>query len=146
MQRYSFYILIRHISIQNWKHSACIKKLKRDVAISLCYNFRTITSWVKKSIGCFYCPFPFPPFVASLFQVRPCVLLTQLVELNFRELLDSTLTKVVIGYITRELYITSFVVNNELLVIITSFFDKNSKFFLTKMTFKTRYITAKLVI
>ncbi len=44
--------------------------------------------------------------------IRSCFLLTQLVELDFRELLDSTLTKVVVGYITslivvfvfRELY------------------------------------------
>ena len=57
--------------------------------------------------------------------VRPCVPLTQLVELDFRELLDSTLTKVVIGYITRELYITSFDENNEFLAIITSFFAEN---------------------
>jgi hypothetical protein len=98
-------------------------------------------------------------------RLRPCVPLTQLVELDFRELLDSTLTKVVIGYITRKLYITSFVENNEFLAIITSFFDENDEFlaiitsFLTKMTSfltknsvyngnneKTRYITRKLVI
>jgi hypothetical protein len=42
-------------------------------------------------------------------QVRACVPLTQLVILNFRELLDSTLMKVVTGYITREFWqITSF--------------------------------------
>ncbi len=35
-------------------------------------------------------------------QIRPRIPLTQLIELNFRELLDSTLMKVVIGYITRE--------------------------------------------
>jgi hypothetical protein len=62
-------------------------------------------------------------------MVRPCVPLTQLVELDFRELLDSTLTKVVIGYITRESYITSFVENYKFLAIITSLFDENSEFF-----------------
>jgi hypothetical protein len=80
--------------------------------------------------------------------VRPCVLLTQLVELNFRELLDLTLTKVVIGYITCELYITRFVKNNEFLAIIVSFLTKIANF-LTKMTFETRYmteITIKLII
>ncbi len=35
------------------------------------------------------------------YTVRPCVLLTQLVELDFCELFDFTLTKVVIGYKTR---------------------------------------------
>ncbi len=55
--------------------------------------------------------------------LRPCVPLTQLVEL------DSTLTKVVIGYITRELYITSFVKNNEFLAIITIFLTKIVIFF-----------------
>jgi hypothetical protein len=47
---------------------------------------------------------------------------------------------VVIGYITRELYITSFVENNkffdkndEFLAIITSFFDKNDEFFNEKL-------------
>jgi hypothetical protein len=110
--------------------------------------------------------------VSLYMALRPCVPLTQLVKLDFRELLDSTLTKLVIGYITRDLYITSFVENNEFLAIITSFFAKNSEFlaiitsflpkiasFLTKMTSfltknsvynenndKTRYITAKLVI
>jgi hypothetical protein len=84
--------------------------------------------------------------------LRPCVPLTQLVELDFRELLDLNLTKVVISYITRELYITSFIKNNKFLAIITSFLTKIASFltkiasFLTKMTFKTRYITAKLVI
>jgi hypothetical protein len=91
----------------------------------------------------------------SVCVLRPCVPLTQLVELDFRELLDLTLTKVVIGYITCELYITSFVENNEFLAIITSFLTKIVSFltkvasFLTKMTFKTRYITEitiKLVI
>jgi hypothetical protein len=76
-------------------------------------------------------------------------LLTQLVELDFRELLNSTLTKVVTGYITRELYITSFVKNNEF------FLDKNIKFFDKNHIYnllyngnndKTRYITTKLVI
>ncbi len=56
-------------------------------------------------------------------RLRPCVPLTQLIEL------DSTLTKVIIGYITCELYITSFVKNNEFLAIITSFFDENSEFY-----------------
>jgi hypothetical protein len=76
----------------------------------------------------------------------PCVLFTQLIELNFRELLDLTLTKVVIGYITRKLYITSFVKINNFWAILTSFFDKNNEFFdkitssLKKMTFKTCYI------
>jgi hypothetical protein len=79
--------------------------------------------------------------------LRPCVPFTQLVELDFRELLNSTLTKVVIGYITHELYKTSFIENNEFLAIITSFLTKIASFlpkiagFLTKMTFKTRYIT-----
>ena len=105
-------------------------------------------------------------FLESLnYQLRPCVPLTQLVELDFRELLDSTLTKVVIGYITRELYITSFVENNKFLAIITSFFDENDEFlaiitsFLTKMTSfltknsvyngnndKTCYITSLIVV
>jgi hypothetical protein len=53
------------------------------------------------------------------FLVRPCVPLTQLVELDLCELLYSTLTKVVSGYKLCELYITSFVNYNE-------FFDKNS--------------------
>ncbi len=66
-----------------------------------------------------------------LFLVRPFVPLTQLVELDFRELLDLTLTKVVIGYITRELYIMSFIENNEFLAIITSFLTKIASF-LTK--------------
>ncbi len=61
-------------------------------------------------------------------EVRPCVPLTQLVELNFRELFNSTLTKVVIGYITRELYITSFVKNNDFLAIIISFLTKIATF------------------
>jgi hypothetical protein len=65
--------------------------------------------------------------------IRPCVPLTQLVELDFRELLGSTFTKVVIGYITRELYITSFVKINEFLVIITSFLTKIESF-LTRIT------------
>ncbi len=78
--------------------------------------------------------------MAAALRVRPCVPLTQLVELDFCELLNSTLTKVVIGYITRELYITSFVENNEFLAIITSFLTKIASF-LTTMTFKTRYIT-----
>jgi hypothetical protein len=34
--------------------------------------------------------------------LRPCVSLTQLIVLDFQELLDLTLTKVVSGYITRE--------------------------------------------
>jgi hypothetical protein len=88
-------------------------------------------------------------------KLRPCIPLTQLVELDFRELLDSTLTKVVIGYITRELYITSFVKNNEFLAIKRSLLTKIASFltkmasFLTKMAFNTRYtteITLKLVI
>jgi hypothetical protein len=69
---------------------------------------------------------------------------------------------VVIGYITHQLYITSFVKNNEFLAIIMSYFDKNSKFLdKNNMYFdkndnlnllyngndnKTCYITAKLVI
>ncbi len=67
-----------------------------------------------------------------------------------------TLTKVVIGYKTRELYVTSFVKNNEFLAIITSFFFTKIASFLmkipsilTKMTIKTCYITEitiKLVI
>ncbi len=47
--------------------------------------------------------------------VSPCVLLTQIVELNFPELLDWTLMKMIIGYKTRALYITSFVKNNKFL-------------------------------
>ncbi len=35
-------------------------------------------------------------------KLRPCVPLTQLVELDFCELLDLTLPNVVIGYITRK--------------------------------------------
>jgi hypothetical protein len=82
-------------------------------------------------------------------------LLTQLVELDFRELLDSTLMKVVIGYITCELDITSFVENNKFLAIITSFLTKIASFLmkiaslLTKVTFKTHYtmeIMLKLII
>ncbi len=56
--------------------------------------------------------------------IRPCVPLTQLVELNFRKLLDLTLTKVVIGYITLDLYIKSFVKNKEFLAFITSILTK----------------------
>jgi hypothetical protein len=81
-------------------------------------------------------------------KLRPCVPLTQLVELYFCELLDSTLTKVVIGYIIHELCITSFVKNNEFLVIITSFLTKIMNI-LTKMTIKTHHImeiTIKVVI
>jgi hypothetical protein len=67
----------------------------------------------------------FQVFEEQLQQIRPRILLTQLVELNFRELLDSTLMKVVIDYITRECYITSFVErvfddNNEFLTKIMS--------------------------
>jgi hypothetical protein len=62
-------------------------------------------------------------------KVRPCVLLTQFVELDFRKLLDSTLKEVVIGYITRKLYITSFVENNKFLAITMSFLTKIVSFF-----------------
>jgi hypothetical protein len=63
--------------------------------------------------------------------------------------------KVVIGYITRQLDITSFVKNNKFLAIITSFFDKNNMYFDKDDNLnllyngnddKTHYITAKLVI
>jgi hypothetical protein len=46
--------------------------------------------------------------------------------------LKKTKTKVVIGYITCELYITSFVKNNKFSAIIKSFFDENSDFFKQK--------------
>ncbi len=62
-------------------------------------------------------------------RIRPCVPLTQFVILDFRELLDSTLTKVVSGYITHKLFINSFVKNNEFLAIITSFLTKIMNFF-----------------
>ncbi len=64
------------------------------------------------------------------FSVRHYIPLTQLVELYFGELLDSTLTNVVMGYITRELYKTSFVKNNKFLAIITSFLTKITSFWL----------------
>jgi hypothetical protein len=56
--------------------------------------------------------------------------------------------KVVSGYKTRELYITSFVENKEVLAIIMSFFGKNIGYNLVynKKTFKTCYITIKLDI
>ncbi len=56
--------------------------------------------------------------------LRPCILLTQLVVLDFRELLDLTLTKVLSGYITWQYYITSFVKNNEFFCNYNEFFDK----------------------
>ncbi len=79
--------------------------------------------------------------------LRPCIPLNQLVELDFRKLLNLTLTKVVISYITRELYKTSCVKNNKFLATITSFLTKIASFLtkttsiLTKMTFQTLYIT-----
>ncbi len=57
----------------------------------------------------------------------------------------------VIGYITRELYITSFVKNNEFLAIITSFLTKMMSFLTKNLVYngnndKTRYITSLIVI
>ncbi len=46
----------------------------------------------------------------------------------------------VIGYKTRELYITSFVENNNFLAVVTSFLTKIASI-LTKMRIKTHYIT-----
>jgi hypothetical protein len=47
-------------------------------------------------------------FTFETSTLRPCVPLTQLIVLNFCELHDSTLAKLVSGYNTRELYISSF--------------------------------------
>ena len=46
--------------------------------------------------------------LSVVLDVRPWIPLTQLVILDFRELLDSTVMKVVSFYITLESYITSF--------------------------------------
>ncbi len=63
-------------------------------------------------------------FVSSHHLLRTCVPLTQLVELNFCGLLDSTLSKVVIGYITLEFCQKLRVFGNY-----NEFFDENSEFF-----------------
>jgi hypothetical protein len=78
-------------------------------------------------------------------KVKPCVPLTQLVELDFQELLGSILTKVVSGYITHKLHITSFVKNNKFLAIITSFLTKITSS-LTKLVNISAKIMIKLVI
>ncbi len=59
-------------------------------------------------------------------KLRPCVPLTQLVILDFCKL--QTLTKVVSSFITCELFIMSFVKNNEFLAILTSFLTKETNF------------------
>ncbi len=54
-------------------------------------------------------------------KLRSCVPLTQLIIIIFCELLEFTLTKLVSGYITCELYKMSFGKNNKFLTSIRSF-------------------------
>jgi hypothetical protein len=121
-------------SIRHSKEQQCWKFLFMTLFIMLVCRWRWIAHLLE------------PPLL------RPRVLLTQLVELDFRKLLDSTLTNVVIGYITRELFLTSFVKNNKFLTNIKSFLTKiasfltNIKSIKMKMTFKTHYLMIKLII